>query len=90
MSNTEKKPTTRTKKAKDESKKPGANQAQENKAPETDSLFRFMDKFYQANLGKITAAISPAAIGTSYFSWLVQRHVWFAGTGRVAGVSACV
>lgn len=72
MNNTEKKPTTRTKKAKDESKKPGANQAQENKAPETDSLFRFMDKFYQANLGKITAAISPAAIGTSYFSWLAQ------------------
>lgn len=39
---------------------------------ETDSLFRFIDKFYQANLGKLTAGISPAAIGTSYFSWLAQ------------------
>lgn len=39
---------------------------------ETDSLFRFMDKWYQANLGKLTAGISPAAYATSYFSLLAQ------------------
>ncbi len=45
---------------------------QKNEPPETDSLFRFMDKLYQANLGKITAGVSPAALGTSYFSWMAQ------------------
>ncbi|KTD62690.1 PHA/PHB synthase family protein [Legionella shakespearei] len=39
---------------------------------ETDTLFRYMDRFYQANLGKLTAGLSPAALGTSYFSWLSQ------------------
>jgi polyhydroxyalkanoate synthase len=43
-----------------------------NEPPETDSLFRFMDKFYQANLGKLTAGVSPAALATSYFSWIAQ------------------
>lgn len=46
------------------------NQLNENE--ETDTIFRFMDKFYQANLAKITAGISPAAIETSYFSWVAQ------------------
>ena len=40
--------------------------------PGTDSIFRFMDKSYQANLGKLTAGISPAAIETSYFAWVAQ------------------
>jgi polyhydroxyalkanoate synthase len=40
--------------------------------PETDSMFRFMDKYYQANLGKLTAGISPAAMEASYFSWVAQ------------------
>ncbi|CEG58463.1 PHA/PHB synthase family protein [Legionella fallonii] len=39
---------------------------------ETDSLFRFMDKFYQANLAKLTAGVSPAALNTAYFSWMAQ------------------
>ncbi len=39
---------------------------------ETDSVFRFTDKFYQANLGKLTAGISPAALETAYFSWVAQ------------------
>ena len=43
-----------------------------NEAPETDSLFRFMDKFYQAHLGKLTAGVSPAALASSYFSWMTQ------------------
>lgn len=40
--------------------------------PETDDIFGFMDKTYQANLAKLTAGISPASIGTSYFSWISQ------------------
>lgn len=38
----------------------------------TDTIFRYMDRFYQANLGKLTAGVSPAALGTSYFSWIAQ------------------
>ncbi len=73
MNKTEKEQTTRRKQIKDDLKgaKPEGNNTQENPL-ETDSLFRFMDKFYQANLGKFTAGISPAAIRTSYFSWLAQ------------------
>lgn len=40
--------------------------------PESDSFFRFLDKSYQANLGKFTAGVSPAALATSYFSWIAQ------------------
>lgn len=40
--------------------------------PETESIFQFIDKFYQANLGKLTVGVSPAALGTSYFSWVAQ------------------
>ena len=35
-------------------------------------VFSFIDKTYQANLGKMTAGISPAALGTAYFSWMAQ------------------
>jgi len=39
---------------------------------ETNNIFNLIDKFYQANLGKLTASISPASIGISYFSWMAQ------------------
>ena len=39
---------------------------------EKETLFSYMDKYYQASLGKITLGISPAALGTAYFSWLAQ------------------
>ncbi|KTD05403.1 PHA synthase [Fluoribacter gormanii] len=35
-------------------------------------FFNLIDKFYQANLGKFTASISPASVATSYFSWGTQ------------------
>lgn len=38
----------------------------------SETLFDFMDKTYQANLGKITSGISPAAILTAYYSWGAQ------------------
>jgi polyhydroxyalkanoate synthase len=53
-------------------KKQPAENADLFNTPETDSFFRFMDKFYQANLGQLTAGISPAAIETAYFSWVAQ------------------
>lgn len=37
-----------------------------------DSFFRFLDRYYQANLAKFTAGMSPAALETSYFSWVAQ------------------
>lgn len=40
--------------------------------PETGNPFHFFDKLYQANLGKITAGLSPAALASSYFSWVAQ------------------
>lgn len=39
---------------------------------ESDTIFSFIDKSYQANLGKLTAGISPAALETAYFSWMAQ------------------
>lgn len=39
---------------------------------EPNDLFDFIDKNFQANLGKFTASISPASIGTAYFSWVAQ------------------
>lgn len=37
-----------------------------------DNLFDFINKLFQANLGKFTANMSPASIGTDYFSWAAQ------------------
>lgn len=37
-----------------------------------DDIFDFINKYYQANLGKFTASISPASTATSYFSWGAQ------------------
>ncbi|MGC1181705.1 PHA/PHB synthase family protein [Legionella sp.] len=39
---------------------------------ELNNLFEFIDKTYQANVGKLTASISPASVGTAYFSWGAQ------------------
>nr|WP_231950238.1 alpha/beta fold hydrolase [Legionella lansingensis] len=39
---------------------------------EVDHFFRFLNKLYQANLAKITAGISPAAVRASFFSWFVH------------------
>lgn len=35
-------------------------------------FFNLFDQFFQANLAKISAGISPAALSTAYFSWLAQ------------------
>lgn len=45
---------------------------QAGQAPGDDSFFRFLDRYYQANLAKLTAGMSPAALETSYFSWVAQ------------------
>lgn len=37
-----------------------------------DSYFNDIDKYFQANLAKVTMGISPAALATSYFSWCSQ------------------
>jgi polyhydroxyalkanoate synthase len=39
---------------------------------ESADFFTYMDKLYQANLARLTAGISPSALGTSFFSWLSQ------------------
>lgn len=39
---------------------------------ESIDVFDFINKTYQANLGKVTASISPAAMGTAYYSWGAQ------------------
>lgn len=36
------------------------------------NIFDLIDKYYQANLGKFTASISPASTAASYFSWGTQ------------------
>ncbi|WP_238584600.1 PHA/PHB synthase family protein [Legionella worsleiensis] len=41
-------------------------------SPRQDSVFRIIDKLYQAKLGKLTAGISPAALTTAHFSWIAQ------------------
>lgn len=37
-----------------------------------ETIFRFIDRFYQAQLGKFTAGMSPATLETAYFSWVAQ------------------
>ncbi|WP_392536716.1 PHA/PHB synthase family protein [Legionella sp. 227] len=44
-------------------------------ATDSDELthfFSFLTQFFQANLGKVTAGMSPAALRIAFFSWLVQ------------------
>lgn len=38
----------------------------------SDQFFNFVDTLFQANLAKMTAGISPAALATAYFAWLAQ------------------
>ncbi|ETO94023.1 PHA/PHB synthase family protein [Legionella oakridgensis] len=38
----------------------------------TEEFFAFIDRIYQANLAKMTAGISPAAMASAGFSWLAQ------------------
>lgn len=37
-----------------------------------DDFFYYINKLYQANLGKVTMGMSPAVIGTSHCGWLLQ------------------
>ncbi|KTC91748.1 PHA/PHB synthase family protein [Legionella cincinnatiensis] len=37
-----------------------------------DDFFYYINKLYQANLGKITMGMSPAVIGTAHCAWLLQ------------------
>lgn len=46
--------------------------SKENDPIETNDIFNLLDKYYQANLGKLTASVSPAAVSTSYFAWGAQ------------------
>ncbi|QMT60940.1 alpha/beta hydrolase [Legionella sp. PC997] len=39
---------------------------------ELDEFFYYINKWYQANLGKITMGMSPAVIGTAHCDWLLQ------------------
>lgn len=39
---------------------------------DTSHFFRFIDKFFQANLAKLSAGISPASMRNAYFIWLSQ------------------
>lgn len=54
--------------------KKNAKHAKETKVSveEQSSLFSLLDQAFQANLGKLTAGVSPAALETAYFSWLSQ------------------
>lgn len=38
-------------------------------------LFNFLDRFFQSNLAKVTAGISPAALISAYGSWLSQLAI---------------
>jgi polyhydroxyalkanoate synthase len=40
-----------------------------------DDLFNFLDRFFQANLAKLTAGISPATLASAYCSWLTQLAI---------------
>ncbi|HCC0380699.1 TPA: PHA/PHB synthase family protein [Legionella pneumophila] len=73
MKKTTEKPINKTKEMPASSKKETLNPLEQTPSPEqSDPIFRFIDKLYQANLGKLTAGISPAALGTAYYSWFAQ------------------
>lgn len=52
--------------------KPHSKRTKNKDPKETDGLFRFIDRTYQAHLGKLTGGLSPADLETAYFSWMVQ------------------
>lgn len=71
------KPSAKVAKKRVQPKKNPTTQAEKDNCKECDSqdlgsFFDFIDKNFQANLGKLTAGISPAALQTSNFSWLSQ------------------
>lgn len=51
-------------------KKPAKKLIETENELQLQKFFVFLDRFYQANLGKITAGISPAVMMTATFSWL--------------------
>lgn len=58
-------------------------------------FFSFSDKFFQANLAKLTAGISPAAVQMDFFSWLAQLaqspgHIMELASYPVLHFSDCV
>ena len=40
-----------------------------------EAFFRFLDRFYQAKLGKLTAGLNPAALGAAFYTWLLQLSI---------------
>jgi polyhydroxyalkanoate synthase len=40
-----------------------------------DNIFDFIDQFFQANLGKLTAGLNPSTFSTAYFAWLLQLAI---------------
>lgn len=73
MKKTNENPINKTKEIPASSKKEILSPIERTPAPEqSDPIFRFIDKLYQANLGKLTVGISPAALNTAYHSWLAQ------------------
>lgn len=49
-----------------------------------DELFTCIDRLFQANVAKFTAGISPAALATSWFSWMAQLSI---SPGRLSRLS---
>ncbi|WP_028388912.1 alpha/beta fold hydrolase [Legionella fairfieldensis] len=39
---------------------------------DVNDFFKFLDRFFQANIAKVTAGISPATLATAYCSWISQ------------------
>ncbi len=50
---------------------------------ESEEIFNFIDKMFQAQLARVTASISPASISTAYFSWIAQL---LQSPGRLLGL----
>ncbi|MFT4060016.1 MAG: alpha/beta fold hydrolase [Legionella sp.] len=48
------------------------SQCKDNDPYDPEDIFDYINKTYQAHLGKFTASVSPASLGTSYFSWGAQ------------------
>ncbi|KTD01767.1 PHA/PHB synthase family protein [Fluoribacter gormanii] len=48
------------------------NSQHANYMKELDEFFYYLNKWHQANLGKITMGMSPAVIGTAFWAWLLQ------------------
>ena len=64
-----KKPQPRTKNKKI---RPSHSEEKKSEHEDPDSLFKFIDRTYQANLAKLTGGVSPSTVETAYFSWVAQ------------------